>query len=111
VTYYHVELPEHAVILAEGMAVESYLDVGDRGDFADQDVVRLFPDFGARLAGDAATMWETRGAAQLVMAGERLEAVRRGVVKHGERGAANVTGPTIAESSRAAHRARISAAA
>src|ERR1019366_700567 len=26
VTYYHVELPRHAVILAEGLTVESYLD-------------------------------------------------------------------------------------
>jgi T5SS/PEP-CTERM-associated repeat protein len=33
VTYYHVELAEHAIILAEGLPVESYLDTGNRGAF------------------------------------------------------------------------------
>jgi hypothetical protein len=77
VTYYHVELPMHAVILAEGLAVESYLDVGDRANFADQDTVRLFPDFDARLTPDAAWAWETKGTAKLVIAGDDLERVRR----------------------------------
>ena len=31
--YYHVELPAHAVILAEGMPCESYLDTGNRAAF------------------------------------------------------------------------------
>ena len=34
VTYYHVELPSHDLLLAEGLAVESYLDVGDRSNNA-----------------------------------------------------------------------------
>ncbi len=34
VTYYHVELPAHAVMFAEGCPVESYLDTGNRGAFA-----------------------------------------------------------------------------
>ena len=29
ITYYHIELPQHDVVLAEGLPVESYLDVGD----------------------------------------------------------------------------------
>jgi hypothetical protein len=33
VTYYHVELPAHGVILAEGLACESYLDAGNRSIF------------------------------------------------------------------------------
>jgi hypothetical protein len=33
VTYYHVELARHAIILAEGLPVESYLDTGNRGAF------------------------------------------------------------------------------
>jgi collagen type I alpha len=77
VTYYHVELPMHAVILAERLPVESYLDVGDRANFADQDTVRLFPDFDARLAPDVAWVWETRGAAPLVVTGDILADVRR----------------------------------
>jgi hypothetical protein len=30
VTYYHVELPEHAILLADGLPAESYLDTGSR---------------------------------------------------------------------------------
>lgn len=30
VTYHHIELPRHAAIFAEGLAAESYLDIGDR---------------------------------------------------------------------------------
>ena len=53
--------PDHAVILAERLAVESYLDNGDRMVFhPDGDQVRLFPDFAA-----------------LVMTGPELAAARR----------------------------------
>ncbi len=34
VTYYHLELAAHDVILAEGLACESYLDTGNRAAFA-----------------------------------------------------------------------------
>jgi choice-of-anchor A domain-containing protein len=37
VTYFHVELDRHAVLLAEGLAVESYLDTGNRGIFVNSD--------------------------------------------------------------------------
>jgi hypothetical protein len=37
VTYYHVELDAHAVLLAEGLAAESYLDTGNRGMFENAD--------------------------------------------------------------------------
>jgi hypothetical protein len=77
VTYYHVELPRHAVILADGLTVESYLDLGDRVDFDGRATIRLFPDFSARLAPDAAMAWETRGVARLVTTGEALERARR----------------------------------
>ena len=33
VTYYHVELPRHDLLLAEGLAAESYLDTGNRQMF------------------------------------------------------------------------------
>ncbi|MDR3663152.1 MAG: Hint domain-containing protein, partial [Mycobacterium sp.] len=67
IVYYHVELPEHAVILAEGLTVESYLDTGDRANFEpDGAGIRLFADFAVRLAPEAATVWETQGAAPLV---------------------------------------------
>jgi hypothetical protein len=33
VTYWHVELERHEVIVAEGLPCESYLDTGNRGAF------------------------------------------------------------------------------
>ncbi len=81
VRYFHVELPRHAVIPAERLPVESYLDLGDRANFQRYgDLVRLFPGFAARLGPDTAGMWETHGAAPLMMTGARLEAARRMVV-------------------------------
>ena len=47
VTYYHVELPRHDVILAEGLTAESYLDTGNRGIFANGGKpLALYPSFG-----------------------------------------------------------------
>ncbi len=37
VTYHHVELDRHAILLAEGAPAESYLDTGNRGFFANAD--------------------------------------------------------------------------
>ena len=33
VAYYHVELEGHEIVLAEGCPVESYLEIGTRGQF------------------------------------------------------------------------------
>lgn len=70
VTYYHVELAEHDVLLAEGLPVESYLDTGDRANFANSAVVRQFPDFSARA-------WDGLGCAPLIVTGRELTAARR----------------------------------
>jgi autotransporter passenger strand-loop-strand repeat protein len=70
VSYWHVELPEHGVLLAEGMPAESYLDTGNRGAFANGGtVVSAQADFALRV-------WEAKGCAPLVMAGPRLAAVK-----------------------------------
>jgi len=79
VTYFHVELPAHELILAEGLEVESYLDAGDRGNFENGGApVSLFPNF-------APVMWEARGRAPLAMAGAALARAReaRGRVGRG----------------------------
>jgi hypothetical protein len=34
ITYWHLELDAHDVVLAEGMPCESFLDTGNRGAFA-----------------------------------------------------------------------------
>jgi fibronectin-binding autotransporter adhesin len=45
VTYYHVELETHDILLAEGLAVESYLETGNRGMFANAgEPLRLYPN-------------------------------------------------------------------
>jgi T5SS/PEP-CTERM-associated repeat protein len=70
VSYYHIELAQHDVVIAEGLPVESYLDTGDRSDFANGGgPVRLHPDFNV-LA------WEALGCARLVMIGPELDAAR-----------------------------------
>ncbi len=46
VTYYHVELDAHDVLLAEGLPAESYLDTGNRGMFENGgEALVLHPDF------------------------------------------------------------------
>lgn len=71
VTYYHVELAVHDVILAEGLPCESYLDTGNRAAFSNGGAaVQLHPDFALRL-------WEAKACAPLVLKGAQLVAVRR----------------------------------
>lgn len=41
VTYWHIELDSHDVLLAEGQAAESYLDMGNRGFFTENGVISL----------------------------------------------------------------------
>ena len=41
VTYWHVELDSHDIVLAEGLACESYLEMGNRGFFAENSTVGL----------------------------------------------------------------------
>jgi len=44
--YFHIELPAHEVLLADGLAVESYLDGGNRAEFASgAQPITLHPDF------------------------------------------------------------------
>ncbi len=70
VEYWHVELPRHAVLLAEGLPAESYLSIGDRGNFANGgSALTLHPDFASRA-------WEARGCAPLVVGGPLLQAAR-----------------------------------
>ncbi|MGE0221663.1 MAG: Hint domain-containing protein [Acetobacteraceae bacterium] len=76
VTYFHVELACHDIVLAEGLSVESYLDTGDRDSFANGGgVTRLFPAFGP--AGGSGMVWDAHACAPLVVTGPKVEAVRR----------------------------------
>ena len=75
VTYYHVELERHAVLLAEGAAAESYLDTGNRSRF-DDGVTTVVP-----LASYALSVWAERGCAPLVHEGPVLDDVRAGLME------------------------------
>jgi hypothetical protein len=71
VAYYHIELPEHSILLAESLPAESYLDIGDRSQFANGGgAIALHPDFSARV-------WEARGCLPLIVTGHELDAARR----------------------------------
>ncbi len=70
VTYWHVELDQHDVILAAGLPAESYLDTGDRSSFANGGpVTALHPSFGGWT-------WDGTGCAPLVVTGEPVERAR-----------------------------------
>ncbi len=89
VDYFHVELERHAVLLAEGLAAESYLDTGDRSSFSNGGgAVRLHADF-------AALRWEAQGCAPLVVVGQEVERVKEGLARSGAaRGVARAAGTT-----------------
>jgi hypothetical protein len=66
VTYWHVELDRHDVILAENLPVESYLDTGDRSNFVQ-----------GRAADLVSCIWESEGCAPLTITGPKVDAARR----------------------------------
>ena len=70
VEYFHIELDQHAILLANGMPVESYLDTGDRSSFENGGVaVTLHPDFASRIR-------EAGGYATLMVTGPEVVAAR-----------------------------------
>jgi hypothetical protein len=70
IEYWHVELPHHDVMLAEGLCVESLLPGSGRAFFPNGGgPIALYPDQTARD-------WEMRGCAPLVITGPELAAVR-----------------------------------
>jgi hypothetical protein len=78
VTYWHVELPAHDVLFAEGLPAETYLDTGNRGAFANGGgAAMLHPDFALRV-------WEAEACARLVVEGAALVAVRSRLLERAE---------------------------
>jgi collagen type I/II/III/V/XI/XXIV/XXVII alpha len=69
ITYWHVELAHHDVLLAEGLAAESYLDTGNRAEFVNADLRNQSP-------GDAGPHREAAAFAPLIVCGDLLEHVR-----------------------------------
>lgn len=77
ITYWHVELPRHEVILAEGLETESYLDTGDRMSFANGGAaLALHPAWGS-AARDITLLMEAQGYAPLRVTGPEVERLRQ----------------------------------
>jgi autotransporter passenger strand-loop-strand repeat protein len=71
VTYHHVELAAHDVLIAEGLPAESYLDTGDRFNFDNGGgAVTLHPDFSSHVR-------EGLGCAPLIITGPEIDIVRQ----------------------------------
>ena len=85
IVYYHIELPRHDVLLANGMPAESYLEAGARDAFANGDgIIQLHPDF-APPPDHYAMLWEALGYAPLVVTGAALERVREALAIQAQR--------------------------
>jgi hypothetical protein len=70
-TYWHVELASHDAIVAEGLAAETYLDTGNRADFANGGpTVTVHPTF-------ADAVWRARACAPQLRHGDALRALQR----------------------------------
>jgi autotransporter passenger strand-loop-strand repeat protein len=71
VTYYHLELPHHDILLAQGLPTESFLDLRDGSNYANRPgPTSLYPDHTAQ-------MWEAFACAPLIVTGPQLAAARR----------------------------------
>jgi hypothetical protein len=77
VTYFHVELEPreagesgHDVLLAEGLPAESFLDTGNRGNFANGGgAISMHPDFALRV-------WQRQSCAPLLVQGGLVQQVQ-----------------------------------
>jgi hypothetical protein len=75
VTYYHVELERHSILLAEGVAAESYLDTGNRAFFSNAGLALiLHPEFHVNAG---LRCWETDACAPLAVSPAAVQPVWR----------------------------------
>ena len=94
ITYYHIELPRHDVLLANGMPAESYLEAGARDAFANGDGRGLAASSGfCPAARPLHDMWEAQGYAPLVVTGAALERAREALAKNRRRITPDCPGP------------------
>ena len=70
--YFHVELESHAILIAEGLEAESYLDTGNRGNFLNSAVPNLRPDFAVDPSDKS---WARDAAAPLAVDRDTVETI------------------------------------
>ena len=73
VTYWHVELPAHGLLIAEGAASESYFDDGNRKHFDNYGITTLFKDFASERSNGR---YAEAACYPLLEGGEALERIR-----------------------------------
>jgi hypothetical protein len=89
VTYYHIELAAHGVLLAEAAPAESYLETGNRGAFENGGpAVTLHPDF-------AQSDREAKGCAPFAESGPAVEAIRARILARAGAGTTDDAGLEI----------------
>ncbi len=84
VTYHHIELATHDVVLANNMPAETYLDTGNRANFSGGSATVAHPDFSSAPDLNWFT-WVAEGYAKLVLAGPELDAVRARLASRADR--------------------------
>ncbi len=98
ITYLHVELERHALLLAEGLPAESYLDTGNRALFAGEAGVRpLHPELASGAAW--AFAWRELACAPLLLGGAPVAAAHARLLARAEAsGLARTDDPALAVS-------------
>lgn len=88
VTYWHVELDSHDIIMAENMAAESYLDMGNRTFFTENEVVELdaLPDAAERTHDDFCRPFHHDGALVDIVRAQLAARAKRLGWRHEEQG-------------------------
>jgi len=82
IAYYHIELEQHAIVLAEGLPAESYLDVGNRDFFSNAGLATaLHPEFHANAG---LKVWEEKGCAPLAIDAEDVAPIWQGLADRAE---------------------------
>ncbi len=73
VTYWHVELPAHGLLVAEGAVSESYFDDGNRKHFDNAGITTLFKDFASERSNGR---YAEAACRPLLLDGPALDALR-----------------------------------
>ncbi|MCB8877236.1 Hint domain-containing protein [Acidisoma silvae] len=81
VTYFHVALADHDILLAEGLPAESYLSGSDDAFFGEGPVIDLHPGWGA-ASRDIAFMGEALTYAPITVSGPAVDRVRARLLTH-----------------------------
>ena len=77
VTYHHIELPRHAVIISEGLPTESYLDTGDRTTLGLRQAVPRERHAAGLQGPEAQLIRDALACAPIRIVGPEVEQVRR----------------------------------